>query len=432
MSFALLRARTSRWTALAVAGALLSLPHTAHAATTCTVSGTAFQDSNRNGVQDAGEPAMSGQTLWLTSSTGAMLAATTDSAGRYAFTGLAPGLYRLDYENSTYRALQDTWVPTTTGSLRPSVQLDLSADATVNFGWRQIVRSTDISQPLSVYTGPTGLRVESFDDVVPAKDLYDALAVAYLTGEAPLTTVRFDYGSSSVTTSGAGKNSSGVYSSYSAVSYVTYASWRDAGPVTLTHEYGHAWAEYHAYISQQDPSLTSYLKARGVYGDARIGTSMAWDPAEMIAEDYRQLFGSSTAAAATQMNPDIPRADQVPGLKDFLYGTFTQPVTTTSSSPTTPTAPLVVDQLSASSGKRGFTIGFRLSEKAAVTVRITDTRGALVSTVETNAATPSGSSTVLWDGKDSSGRRVKTTGMTATVSAQTADGRTASGSVVLP
>jgi hypothetical protein len=424
--------RTSFVALIATGCALIGFALPAHASGTVTVRGTAFEDTNRNGAFDAGETLLSGHNLWLTSTTGAVLATTTDSTGSYAFSGVAPGLYRLDYENSSYRSLQDDWVPTTTGSLKPSVQLDLTSDSTVDFGWRRITRSTDVSQPLNVYTGPSGLRVESFDDVVSAKTLHDAIAVAYLTGEAPRTTIRFDYGGTSVTSSGSGKDAQGVYTNYSAVSYVTYASWRDMGPVTLTHEYGHAWSLYHAYISQQDPSLTGYLKARGLVGDPRLGSAMAWDPAEMIAEDYRQLFGSAEAAAAAQMNRDIPRADQVAGLRDYLYGTFTQPVATPSSTPSPSTATLIVDKLTATTSKRGTTVGFRLSDKALVSVRITDPQGTLIRTVQSNVSTAAGSSSVLWDGKDAAGRRLKSTGLMATVAASTSDGRSVSATLTLP
>lgn len=82
---------------------------------------------------------------------------------------------------------------------------------------------------------------------------------------------------------------------------------------------------YYAHLVQQDPSLVAYVKARSLQGDARIGTSYSWDPREMIAEDYRQVFGTASARAVVQMNRDIPLAKDVPGLAAFLSTTFTQP-----------------------------------------------------------------------------------------------------------
>jgi len=116
----------------------------------------------------------------------------------------------------------------------------------------------------------------------------------------------------------------GIYTDYNATSNVSYVSWLD-GDGELFHEYGHAWSLYNAYIVQQDPTLAAYLRARGLFGDPRIGTSYAWDTKEMIAEDYRQLFGTASAQGLTQMNRDIPAAKDVPGLKDFLAGVFTKP-----------------------------------------------------------------------------------------------------------
>ena len=119
--------------------------------------------------------------------------------------------------------------------------------------------------------------------------------------------------------------SNGVYTSYHATVYVPYVSWLDSGDRTLFHEYGHAWSLYYAHIVQQDPTLSAYLEARGVAGDARVGTSYGWDPKEMIAEDYRQLFGSPNARQGGQINTDLPPAQDVAGLAEFLRDTFTNP-----------------------------------------------------------------------------------------------------------
>jgi hypothetical protein len=42
----------------------------------------------------------------------------------------------------------------------------------------------------------------------------------------------------------------------------------------------------------------------------------------MLAEDYRQLFGSPNARLRGQENQDIPPAAEVPGLRVFLSTTF--------------------------------------------------------------------------------------------------------------
>ena len=73
---------------------------------------------------------------------------------------------------------------------------------------------------------------------------------------------------------------------------------------------------------QQEPAFAGYLAARGLTGDARVGTTYQWYPAEMIAEDYRELFGSENAKLAWQLNRDIPAPDDVPGLRDWFLNTF--------------------------------------------------------------------------------------------------------------
>ena len=51
--------------------------------------------------------------------------------------------------------------------------------------------------------------------------------------------------------------------------------------------------------------------------------SDVWSRNEMIADDYRLLFG--TAAAQSEMgyvNPDVPDPRNVPGLKDFFVSVW--------------------------------------------------------------------------------------------------------------
>jgi len=208
---------------------------------------------------------------------------------------------------------------------------------------------------------------------------------------------------------------------------VAYDSWLDNGDEVLFHEYGHAWSLYYAYMVQQDSTFTSYLKARGIYGDSRINTTKPWTDREMIAEDYRQLFASPNAAAYPQANTDIPPASQVPGLKQWLQTTFTQPPassgsgsgsnsggsTGTSTSPTVAISGLSVNPQPVS--KSG-TVAFSLSMPATTTVKITS-GGTTVRTLLSAASKPAGSASVLWDRKNDAGQRVKTGSYVASVTA---------------
>jgi hypothetical protein len=306
----------------------------------------------------------------------------------------------------------------------PRIVVSLTTNATANFGWRRIVRSTTAGSPVSSYVGASGLRVESYDDAVAARQVHDALMAALIGAEAGRTTVRFDLGSTS-TTSMSVQQVNGTYQAYSATSYVSYTSWLDGNDQTLTHEYGHAWSLYYAYVVQQDPSLASYLQARGLAGDSRVGSSYEWSPREMIAEDYRQLFGSPNAQAAMQMNTQIPPAAAVPGLKDFLQNTYTQPPAGSGGGSTGGSIGGGIQPALAVSGvavnpqpvTKSGTVSFDLSAPAAVTVRILDAGGAVVRTLLTNAPKPAGAESVTWDRKNASGRRVSSGTYTASVQA---------------
>lgn len=76
---------------------------TAGETTTCTVtntaqssiSGTKYNDLNRNGKQDPGEPGLSGWVIRLMSGKTVVATAITDAAGNYHFTNIAPGTYKV-------------------------------------------------------------------------------------------------------------------------------------------------------------------------------------------------------------------------------------------------------------------------------------------------------------------------------------------------
>jgi len=405
---------------------LATLP--AHAATG-TIAGTVFQDLNRNGVLDTGDAPWQGHQLYLFDGAGAYVAtSTSDTAGHYSFGGLADGDYRVDYASPSWWNIRDTWVPTTTGSVRPTRPVRLSGAATADFGWRTIVRSTDAASPISTYTGASGLRVESFDDVVTAKELHDAVVQGLVGPEAKYVTIRFDLGSSSSTVAG-WQGSPGSYSQYNAICYDNYVSWLDGGDQGVGHEYGHAWSLYYDTIVRQEGNFASYLQARGLAGDSRVDSTYAWSSRELIAEDYRQLLGSPNAQLASQMNRDIPPAATVPGLKDFLATTFT-----TAPSGTNPTPPppdpltLSTPVVSPAPVVRSGTVSSTLSTAANVTVEIRDAGGALVRTLLSSAARTAGSVSASWDRKDAAGRKARSGTYTAVVKAATSDGRTAQSS----
>ncbi|HTJ71390.1 MAG TPA: SdrD B-like domain-containing protein [Actinospica sp.] len=64
-----------------------------------------WYDTNRNGIQDAGEPGIGGVKATLENAAGTALATTTtDSTGHYLFDGLPDGTYRVCFDKSTLPA----------------------------------------------------------------------------------------------------------------------------------------------------------------------------------------------------------------------------------------------------------------------------------------------------------------------------------------
>jgi hypothetical protein len=180
---------------------------------------------------------------------------------------------------------------------------------------------------------------------------------------------------------------------------------------------------------QQDPTLAAYLKARGLEGDTRVGSSYSWSSRELIAEDYRQLFGSPNARSGGQINTAIPPAADVPGLADFLANTFMtappateptptptpepSPTPTPTPSPTpTPTPepgpPPRVTALAMNPDpvRTAASVAFSISVPASATVRILNSKGTLLRTLLAAAPESAGTVSVAWDRKDSAGRRV--------------------------
>jgi hypothetical protein len=125
----------------------------------------------------------------------------------------------------------------------------------------------------------------------------------------------------------------GAYTSFKATTWLrgVNSSFATRPDETLAHEYGAAWSHYWYYMGHIG-SWSTYEQARWTTSDgsltlatdSRVGSTSAWTPEEIIAEDYRLLFGSDSAIneRPTQFNTDIPDPRTVPGLRDFLFGTW--------------------------------------------------------------------------------------------------------------
>jgi hypothetical protein len=383
----------------------------AQAADTASISGIAFEDGNRNGAHDVGEPALGNHVLYLFDGGGGYLRnATTDANGRDAFTDLTPATYRVDYSSMTWSSLKRDWVPTTTGSLRPSRTVTASTSTSADFGWRRIVWSTTLGSPVSTATGANGVRVDMYTDGATAAHVLELLnAGSLLGGEGASISVAVGYGDVDQTVTSSAY-SSGRYSSYQASVYVTWDSWLSNAEATLFHEYGHAWSLYFATMVQQDTSLSGYLQARGLAGDSRVDSGYSWNRKELIAEDYRQLFGSDAARTSPQANTSIPPATAVAGLADYLSGAFRDAAAP--APPTTPPADAsapVITGLAMNPAKvsKSGTAGFSVSTAARVNLSVRTGGGALVKELLTNSDVPAGSVSATWKRTTAGGQRAK-------------------------
>lgn len=92
------------------------------------VGDTVWVDSDRDGVQDSGEPGLPGATVRLLGADAEVLATTTtDATGRYAFDDLDPGQYRVRVELTLAQAARFQFVAAAQGS---AAGLDSNVDST--------------------------------------------------------------------------------------------------------------------------------------------------------------------------------------------------------------------------------------------------------------------------------------------------------------
>jgi hypothetical protein len=176
---------------------------------------------------------------------------------------------------------------------------------------------------------PEGVTIDVAPDVVggwTAQQIYDLLKPnAYqldLIGPSLTIKVQTQYSSGTATSA---SSVGGVYTSVRATIYLKATSGQvfTARPdYVMAHEYGHVWTRYHFYLDHQG-DWTPWLVERGLLGDPRLETSYNWAKAEMIADDYRMLFGTSTAIAQTgYINSDIADPRTVAGLRDWFISTW--------------------------------------------------------------------------------------------------------------
>jgi hypothetical protein len=169
----------------------------------------------------------------------------------------------------------------------------------------------------------------------------------------------------------------------------------------IAHELGHAF--HNRFMPDGSPAWEEYRRLRGIDGDGRFNdlASHAYRPKEILAEDFRVLFGGSAAYFGGMIeNTELARPEDVPGLSSFFVRIAGEPVAKR-------------DRIVATSHPNPFNpeteVQVSLPEDAAqagarVSVRVYSVTGALVRDLYDDRA--SGDFVVRWDGKDNRGDRV--------------------------
>jgi Bacterial Ig domain len=170
---------------------------------------------------------------------------------------------------------------------------------------------------IQVYSGVSGWTAQQVYDLLKPNAYQLALIGPHLTVKVQTTYNTF-------TTTSAG-TSGGVYASFNATMYLDARSnslLLTRPDATIAHEYGAVWSMYHLYLTEQG-NWTLWLQARGLLNDPRVDSSDVWSKGEMIADDYRMLFGTQAAQSEmSYVNPDVPDPRSVSGLKDFFVNVW--------------------------------------------------------------------------------------------------------------
>jgi PKD repeat protein len=208
-----------------------------------------------------------------------------------------------------------------------------NATSTNTTSMSDLVNVTATSGVVDQMITPEGATIQIYSGVTggwTAQKIYDLLKPnAYqLSVIGPYLTVKVQTQYASSNSAGASSSSNCSYYGFNSTIYLNASdgtSFSATPDGILAHEYGHAWTIYNKYMKHCG-SWNDYLSERSLLGDSRVDSSYMWSPAEMAAEDYRQLFGTSSAInGMTQMNYQIPPASSITGFKSWFTNSWGTP-----------------------------------------------------------------------------------------------------------
>ncbi len=169
----------------------------------------------------------------------------------------------------------------------------------------------------------------------------------------------------------------------------------------VAHELGHAF--HNRYLPDGSPAWEEYRRIRGITDTSRFHdlASHAYRPKEILAEDFRVLFGGQAAYFGGMIeNPELMRPESVAGLESFFVRVASEPVSRAprivATSYPNPFNPVTEVRVSLPSEV--------VERSDRVVVRVYSVTGALVRDLYDGRAT--GDFAVRWDGTDNRGSRV--------------------------
>lgn len=170
----------------------------------------------------------------------------------------------------------------------------------------------------------------------------------------------------------------------------------------VVHELGHVmcWATLDGHPER----WADYLELRGLtFQDDPASVPHADRNREIIAEDFRALFGGPLATASgTIENGALPHPEAVPGLRTFLRDHLQD----IGSTPVATSASAVYPNPCREQARVEMTLNDALAKGATDTpqLEVYDLRGRLVRRIN-GGSVANGRVSVVWDGRDGSGRR---------------------------
>jgi hypothetical protein len=120
----------------------------------------------------------------------------------------------------------------------------------------------------------------------------------------------------------------GVYSPANAVIRFNSDSLVAEPHFAVGHEYGHVWMAYYL-CKNWAYDWTEYMRQRGILDDPRLNNDPwddCWVPEMVMATDYYFLFADiPDPGVVVAYGCPYPKADQVPGFRSWVMGTFASP-----------------------------------------------------------------------------------------------------------